>query len=70
MTNTKLDTLLCEPVGCELVGVDGNAFSLMAHWRKCAKKAGRSAEEIKSVLDEAMCNDYNHLIWTLDRHSK
>lgn len=62
------DTLHCEPVKCELVGQDGNAFALMGHWQSCARKAGRTKEEIKAVLDDAMSGDYNHLLCVLDEH--
>jgi len=62
--------LHCEPVRCELVGVDGNAYVLMGHWQQCAKRAGRSKEEIKAVLDDAMSSDYNHLLYVLSEHSE
>jgi hypothetical protein len=63
--------LLCEPIACDLCKApgDGNVFGLLGYWRKCAQKAGRTSDEIKSVLDEAMCNDYSHCIVTLVRHS-
>ena len=62
------DTLLCEPVPCELVGINGNAFALLGHWTKCARKAGRSADEISAVVSEATCNNYDHLLMTLVKH--
>jgi hypothetical protein len=64
----KDNGVLVEPVECSLVGIDGNAFALMGHWSRCARKAGRTKQEIDSVLSEAMCNDYNHLVATLARH--
>ena len=64
------DNLHCDPVPCNLIGVDGNAFALMGHWRKNAKRAGRTQEEIKLVLDEAMQGDYNQLISTLLKYCK
>jgi len=62
--------LLCEPVKCKLVGTDGNAFALMGRWKNHAQKAGRSASEIKAVLDLAMTADYSHLLTVLASHSK
>lgn len=35
------------------VDVGENIFYIIASWRKAAKKAGWSAEEIKEVLDRA-----------------
>jgi phosphoserine aminotransferase len=64
------DKLHCDPIPCNLIGVDGNAFALMGHWRKNAKRAGRTQEEIKLVLDEAMQGDYNQLISTLLKYCK
>ena len=39
-------------VKLQLVGLDGNAFSLMGAFQKQAQKGGWSKEEIHSVLDE------------------
>ena len=52
----------------ELVGLNGNAFFLMGAFQQQAQKEGWSKEEIQAVLDEAMCGDYNHLVYTLDSH--
>lgn len=54
----------------KLVGLDGNAFSLMGAFRQQAKKENWSDEEIKSLLDEAMKGDYDHLVSTLADHCK
>ena len=62
--------LHCDPVPCNLIGIDGNAFALMGHWRKSAQRAGRSKEEIKLVLDEAMQGDYNKLLCVLSKYCK
>jgi hypothetical protein len=55
-------------VKLNLVGLDGNAFSLMGAFRRQAKKEGWTAEEIDAVLDEAQTGDYDHLLATLDNH--
>ena len=57
-------------VKCKLVGVDGNAYSLMDHFSHCAKKEGWTQDEIKKVMDEAMKGDYDHLLRTLGAHCK
>jgi hypothetical protein len=49
-----------------LVGVDGNAFSLMAYTKTAMKECGRSEEQIKEVLRRARSSDYHNLIAVLD----
>jgi hypothetical protein len=63
------DTMHCEPVKLKLVGLDGNAFSLMGAWRQRARKEGRTPDQIKAVLDDCMSGDYNHLLNVLMRHT-
>ncbi len=48
-----------------LEGKDDNVFTLLAYFRKEAKKAGWSEGEINEVIEEASSGDYNHLIRTL-----
>lgn len=48
-----------------LIGVDGNAFSLMGAFSREARKQGWTNDEIKVVTDECMKGDYNHLLCTL-----
>ena len=52
-------------VTLRLVGLDGNAYSLMGAFSQQAKREGWTKEEIDEVLNEAMSSDYNHLIATL-----
>lgn len=49
----------------DLTSVDGNAFSLMGAWQKAARRSQWSADDIKTVLDECMSGDYDHLVQTL-----
>ena len=51
-----------------LVGLDGNAFSLMGAFQRQARKEKWTPEEIKAVLSEAMGGDYDHLLVTLSEH--
>jgi len=49
----------------KLVGLDGNAFILLAHFSKEARKNGWSKEDIKEKVQEATSGDYSHLISVL-----
>lgn len=49
----------------QLVGLDGNAFSIMGAFQKNARKQGWTTDEINAVLNEAKNGDYNHLLATI-----
>ena len=49
-----------------LVGVDGNAYSLMGYTANAMKTEDFSKQEIDDVMKNAMSSDYNHLIVVLD----
>ena len=51
----------------DLVGQDGNAFSLMGYTQRAMKEAGFTIMEINEVLKDAMSSDYNNLLVTLDK---
>jgi hypothetical protein len=51
-----------------LVGLDGNAFSLMGAFQRQARKEKWTKEEIDSVINNCMSGDYNHLLCTLMEH--
>jgi hypothetical protein len=55
-------------VKLNLVGVDGNAFSIMGTFQRQARKEGWDKEEIEAVLKEAMSGDYDHLLCTILDH--
>lgn len=57
-----------QQVNLNLVGLDGNAFSLMEAFKQQARKEKWTPEEIKAVLDECMNGDYDHLLVTLSDH--
>ena len=46
----------------DLVGIDGNAYSIMGYVQNAMKECGFSQEEIKAYLDDAKSSDYNHLL--------
>lgn len=51
-----------------LVGLDGNAFSLMGAFQHQAKKEGWTTSEINKVLDDCTSSDYEHLLYVLMDH--
>jgi hypothetical protein len=55
-------------VNLTLVGLDGNAFSLMGAFQGQAKKEGWAQEEIKLVLDKCKEGNYDDLLCTLMDH--
>lgn len=55
-------------VKLNLVGLDGNAFSLLGAFQAQARKEGWTKEEIAEVREEAMSGDYDHLLQTLMAH--
>ena len=57
-------------VKLKLVGLDGNAFSLMGAFKNQAQKEKWTKEEIKEVLDDCKSGDYNHLLCVLSDHTK
>ena len=46
----------------QLVGLDGNAFSILGRFNAAARKAGWTPEEIKEVTENATSGDYDHLL--------
>lgn len=48
-----------------LVGIDGNAYSILGKFKRDARYAGWSPERIKQVMDDAKSGDYNHLLATI-----
>ena len=51
-----------EPQKYTLVGIDGNAFSVMGYVSQCMKKEGMSRQDIENYRKDAMSSDYNNLI--------
>lgn len=60
--------MINKTINLSLVGLDGNAFSLMGAFQRQARREGWTQEEIKTVLDECMSGDYDHLLVTLMQH--
>jgi len=55
-------------INLELVGLDGNAFSLMSAFSHQAREEGWSKEEIDFVRTECMSGDYDNLLCTLMKY--
>ena len=49
-----------------LIGIDGNAFIVMGHFRKLAKQQGFSKDWIDGVIAEAKSGDYENLLRVID----
>lgn len=45
-----------------LIGIDGNAFSVIGYVAKAMKKEGKSDEEINEYKKEAMSGNYSYLL--------
>lgn len=45
-----------------LVGVDGNAFSIMGYVRSAMKSAKMTSQDIDAYTKDAKSSDYNHLL--------
>lgn len=45
-----------------LVGVDGNAYSIMGYVRTAMKRAKMTKEDIDAYIKDATSSDYNHLL--------
>jgi len=46
----------------DLVGIDGNAYSVMGYVSSCMKAEKKTNEEINNYRKEAMSGDYNNLL--------
>ena len=45
-----------------LVGIDGNAFSIMGYVSKCMRQEGMSRQDIENYRKDARTGDYNNLL--------
>jgi hypothetical protein len=61
-----IDTIgLKKKVKLNLVGLDGNAFSLMAAFQSRAKREGWDQDEISYVIEKCMSGNYDNLLCVL-----
>jgi hypothetical protein len=66
MSITSVD----KKVSMNLVGLDGNAFSLMGTFQRNARKQGWTKEEVDFVLQKCMSGDYDNLLCTLIQYTE
>lgn len=45
-----------------LIGVDGNAFSIMGYVRQAMKETGFTKDEIEAYIKDATSGNYDHLL--------
>jgi hypothetical protein len=57
-------------VKLNLVGVDGNAFSIMGAFSMQAQKEGWTKGEITTVLNDAKSSNYDHLVRVISRRCR
>lgn len=55
-------------VKMDLDRCDGNAFSVLAAFRKNARRQGWTEDEIDKVVGAAKSGDYDHLLATIFKH--
>jgi hypothetical protein len=48
----------------QLVGQDGNAYSILARVARAIRLAGATPEQVEEYTKEATSGDYNHLLQT------
>ena len=51
----------------QLVGLDGNAFSIMARVAEALKRGGVAKDEIEAYYADSTSGDYDHLLRTAMR---
>lgn len=54
-------------ISIELVGQDGNAFSILGRLQRALRQGGVPRDEIDAVMADAQSGDYNHLLVTVMR---
>ena len=59
---------ITKKVNLELIGLDGNAYSLLGAFQKQARREKWTTEEISFVLDKARSGDYDNLLATLMKY--
>ena len=52
----------------DLKGPEGNSNMLLAYARKLGYTLGLTEEEVKDVVNEMQCGDYEHLVRVFEEH--
>jgi hypothetical protein len=61
------DSVTCIPgdmPSVELLGTDGNAFSIIGLCRRAGKRAGWNDDQLTAFVKEATAGDYDHVLQT------
>lgn len=61
VTETENNSIM-EEEKYSLIGVDGNAFGVMAYVQKAMRSEKFTKEEIDAYTKDAMSSDYSHLL--------
>lgn len=51
------------------IGIDGNAYAIMAAFSKAARRDGYPKDSIDAVIKDAMSGDYDHLLSVIMHNS-
>ena len=57
-------------VNLSLVGINGNAFSILGAFRRQTKKENWTDDEINLVIKKAQSEDHNNLTSVISKHCK
>jgi hypothetical protein len=63
-------TTIAKKVKLELVGLDGNAYSLLGAFSRAARHQGWSKTEIEEVTRQATSGNYDNLLCVLMDHTE
>lgn len=67
-TQQCMAVIKIKQVKLRLIGIDGNAFSVLGAFRRQAKRENWTSEEIDAVCDEAQTENYAHLLVTIMKY--
>jgi len=70
LKGSEVKQVVDKKVKMSLVGLDGNAFSIMGAFQKEAKKQDWTSDEINLVLGESRSGTYDHLLATIMIHTE
>lgn len=62
-----MDEVRFPEVVVELVGHDGNAFSILGRVSRALRGGGATKEEVDEFMEEATSGDYDNLLQTCER---
>lgn len=67
MTSNRFDSL--PRVRVQLVGKDGNAYSILGRWKGAAREQGWPTDAIDEVLLRATSGSYSNLLAVIGKYS-